>query len=782
MIEGLGHLLVIDRLDVGPVELEDDKLTMPYAVTRMEDGAEITDATELIYKFQEPVFTKREDGTWDPHDVNLASLIGAQVALNYGLFAKEIRFRGPFDKNDRGFLRDMAANTAREIYVKKILEPNPFLTLAKHPTVRTRTYVQAELTFEGDDEVPPTTPWVRPESERAIAVLSSGGKDSLLSTGLLEEIGQEVHPLFVNESGRHWFTAINGFRLMEDRHPDRTARVWTNSDRVFPWMLKHLPFVRTDHQRLRSDEYPIRLWTVAVFLFGVLPLMKKRGLDRLVIGDEFDTTVRARTEGIPHWNGLFDQSRIFDATLTRFFHKKGWKVHQFSILRPMSELLIQRTLMKRYPDLFAAQMSCHATHTEGDRVRPCGRCEKCRRIVGMVLSEGGDPEACGYTPGQIEPALSDLAKQGAHQEKDGQRHLAWSLLRKGLISRESPLAKIAKQMPHVVRLRFDSQVSPIADIPQDLRAPLYRIMLEHAEGAVRAEGRSWESFDLLAPNALAAPSAFARALQEQDDQIPPDRPTHRLAELTWPQARRRLSEVDVAILPVGAVEQHGKHLPLDVDIWDVVYQADEVAKRCSEPRPLVFPGIPYGVSYHHDDFAGTISVSPETLSRVIYEIGMSAARNGIRKLVILNGHGGNVPALQFAAQMINRDAHIFTCVDSGETSDNELQDVIETNNDVHAGELETSTTLAMRPELVYMDRAETHVPRFSSRYLDFGSNVSVSWFTRTSRISPSGVMGDPTKATPEKGRRAWEITIANMVELVEHLKTTSLEEIYRRRE
>jgi creatinine amidohydrolase/Fe(II)-dependent formamide hydrolase-like protein len=243
-----------------------------------------------------------------------------------------------------------------------------------------------------------------------------------------------------------------------------------------------------------------------------------------------------------------------------------------------------------------------------------------------------------------------------------------------------------------------------------------------------------------------------------------------------------LSEVDVAILPVGAVEQHGKHLPLDVDIWDVVYQADEVAKRCSEPRPLVFPGIPYGVSYHHDDFAGTISVSPETLSRVIYEIGMSAARNGIRKLVILNGHGGNVPALQFAAQMINRDAHIFTCVDSGETSDSELQDVIETDNDVHAGELETSTTLAMRPELVYMDRAESHVPRFSSRYLDFGTNVSVSWFTRTSHISPSGVMGDPTKATVEKGRRAWEITIANMVELVEHLKKTSLEEIYRRRE
>jgi creatinine amidohydrolase/Fe(II)-dependent formamide hydrolase-like protein len=74
------------------------------------------------------------------------------------------------------------------------------------------------------------------------------------------------------------------------------------------------------------------------------------------------------------------------------------------------------------------------------------------------------------------------------------------------------------------------------------------------------------------------------------------------------------------------------------------------------------------------------------------------------------------------------------------------------------------------------------VPRFSSKYLDFGSNVSVSWFARTSRISPSGVMGDPTKATKEKGEKIWEVQISNLVELVEHLKKSSLEEIYRRRE
>jgi creatinine amidohydrolase/Fe(II)-dependent formamide hydrolase-like protein len=251
--------------------------------------------------------------------------------------------------------------------------------------------------------------------------------------------------------------------------------------------------------------------------------------------------------------------------------------------------------------------------------------------------------------------------------------------------------------------------------------------------------------------------------------------------MTWPEAQRRLRQVDTALLPVGAVEQHGHHLPLDVDAFDADYLAREVAARCSDPKPLVLPLVPYGVSYHHDDFAGTLSVTNETLSRLVYEIGCSAARNGISKLVIVNGHGGNGPALHFAAQMINRDTRIFTCVDSGETSDADVEKIADTPNDVHAGEIETSTTLAVRPRLVRMDEARASVPSFSSRYLDFTSQRSVGWYARTARISESGVMGDPTKATAEKGVKIWEVMIGNLVELVEHLKGLSLEDVYQRR-
>ncbi len=260
----------------------------------------------------------------------------------------------------------------------------------------------------------------------------------------------------------------------------------------------------------------------------------------------------------------------------------------------------------------------------------------------------------------------------------------------------------------------------------------------------------------------------------------PKRP-YLMGELTWVEARERIKEVDMVLLPVGSIEQHGEHLPLDTDSFDAEQLAWQVAAACSDPKPLVLPLIPYGVSYHHDDFTGTMSISNETLSRLVYEIGMSAARNGFTKIVIINGHGGNVPALKFAAQMINRDAHIFVCVDTGETSDPDVLDLTETPNDVHAGEIETSVSLAIRPHLVKVEKAKKYVPKFSSRYLNFSTKRSVEWYARTAKISQNGVLGDPTKATKEKGKKMWTIMVKHLVELVEDLKALTLNEIYEKR-
>jgi hypothetical protein len=478
----LSVLDVVDRLTVGPTVVEPDRIRTGYAVTVRGT----TSRTALTCKFEEPVLAPA-----DPAARNLAALIGAQPALNYGLFCREIVFDDPFDDRDIRFLEEFARNTAREIYVNKLLRPNPFIVadvggLPADPGIE---FLRARLRFPRIVKAPGRTKRA-PLVPGRVAVLSSGGKDSLATFGMAEELGLDVHPIYVNESGRHWLTALNAYRHFQAGAPD-TARVWTDADRLFNWMLRHLPLVRPDFQSVRADIYPLRLWTVAVFLFSALPVLRDRGIGRLLIGDEFDTTARARHRGIPHYAGLYDQSRWFDAAMTRYFAGKGFGIDVFSILRPASEILIEKLLAERYPALLAHQVSCHAAHVEGDRVRPCGRCEKCRRIVGMLVALGADPGACGYSREQTAAALEAVARLGVHQERPGAEHLLHLLSRSGRLPDGGPGAPIGRPRPEVMSLRFHPVASPIETIPADLRGPLHRIWLQHADGALQRRAGRW---------------------------------------------------------------------------------------------------------------------------------------------------------------------------------------------------------------------------------------------------------------------------------------------------
>jgi hypothetical protein len=483
----LWPLLALDSLSVGPVRVEKRRITVPYIARRHHGEASF----DLAYSWEEDVF---EAG--DPGAENLAAMIGAQVALNYGLFCRQITFHGPFDHADRRFLREMARNTAREIYVNKILFPNRFLIgdAAGLGAVRAPDYLQAELCFPDAAPAAVGAPWGLDQSRHA--VLSSGGKDSLLSFGLLRELGVETHPLFVNESGRHWFSALNGFRTLRAMEP-LTARVWTNSDRMFAWMLRQLPFVRQDFAKIRSDAYPVRLWTVAVFLFGVLPLVRKRRLGRLVIGDENDTSRWEKHEGIPHYAGLYDQSIWFDAALTRYFRRKEWGLHQLSLLRPISELLIEKILVERYPDLLASQMSCHAAHAEGERMKPCGRCEKCRRIVAMLVALGADPALCGYSAEQVRWCMHDLRGESLHQEQEDVVALMTLLAQRGVVPTPATTAATGPADGPLLPLcvKFDPRRSPVDVLPEDLRPRLLEIYRHHAVATVERNGRGWQPWE-----------------------------------------------------------------------------------------------------------------------------------------------------------------------------------------------------------------------------------------------------------------------------------------------
>jgi creatinine amidohydrolase/Fe(II)-dependent formamide hydrolase-like protein len=491
--------------------------------------------------------------------------------------------------------------------------------------------------------------------------------------------------------------------------------------------------------------------------------MRRRGVGRLAIGDEYDTTVTGEYHGIPHFSGLYDQSRYFDERVTRLFDDLGWGVQVFSVVRPCGELLIERVLATRYPDLLAAQVSCHATTVSEDRARPCGACEKCRRVVAMLTANGADPAPLGYPPDVARTCLIDFARRGVHQDPDDAEHLAWRLARSGKIPADSPMGRAAREHPHVESLRVDPERSPPEVVPDDVYARVMSILVRHAP-VVRRREAGWVRDELPTP--------------QIGDPLRAGQVSWRLGEFTWPQALRRHAETDVALIPIGSLEQHGPHLPLDVDTWEAAHLAEEVARACSEPRPLVLPAVPYGVSYHHDHFAGTVSIDPETLARLVYEIGMSVARNGVRKLVIVNGHGGNVPALHLAAQRLDRDARVFVAVDSGETSEREVATRFGTPQDLHAGEVETSTTLATRPHLVDMVRRRAEAPPISHRHLDLTSSHAVPWFHRSARVSGSGVLGDPTRASADKGRQIWEIRVRGLVRLVAWLQQTPVEQLH----
>jgi hypothetical protein len=485
----LEDFIVLRKLTVTEIRVQPNKVRATYTVEHLTGTKS---STELIYSYEDPYFDPGSDV-----DVNLASMMLAQVAINYGLFCEEIIFDGLYDPADRQFISQMMENTSREILCNKLLVPNEFLLPpydGLKPQKRER-YTQARITFVKTvwDPPGPANAGMRADNNK-YAILSSGGKDSLLTYGLVSEFGQP-YPIFINEAGRHWFTAVNAHRYFKRTEPN-TSKPWCNSDRVFNWMLKQLPFIKPDYASIRADIYPVRLWTVAVFLFGVLPIVRRKGLGNILIGNEYDTTLKANLEGITHYCGLYDQSKYFDNALTRYYAQKKWAIRQFSLLRSLSELLIMKVLIKRYPHLQAHQISCHAAHEKEGRMYPCGKCEKCRRIIGMVKSLHEDPGNCGYSEEQIHNGLTALASRKVKQIGSDAAHLYYLLLQNGLIPENEFTNQMAHAHPEILKLRFDRERSTLSDLPDDIRSPLFGILSQYADGAVQRVDKIWRELEL----------------------------------------------------------------------------------------------------------------------------------------------------------------------------------------------------------------------------------------------------------------------------------------------
>jgi creatinine amidohydrolase len=202
-----------------------------------------------------------------------------------------------------------------------------------------------------------------------------------------------------------------------------------------------------------------------------------------------------------------------------------------------------------------------------------------------------------------------------------------------------------------------------------------------------------------------------------------------LAERTWTE----LGGPRTLLVPVGSLEQHGPHLPLDTDTRVATAVAGRAAAQ--EPSVLVAPAVAYGASGEHEAFAGTVSIGHEALRAVLVELGRSAAR-WAQRLVLVNGHGGNLPTVAEAVVQLRRegrDAAWFGCGVPG--------------GDAHAGRAETSMLLALAPDLVRLDAAAAGNTASLRELLPALRSGGVA------AVSPNGVLGDPAGASAEEGER-----------------------------
>jgi creatinine amidohydrolase len=226
---------------------------------------------------------------------------------------------------------------------------------------------------------------------------------------------------------------------------------------------------------------------------------------------------------------------------------------------------------------------------------------------------------------------------------------------------------------------------------------------------------------------------------------------------------------------VGTIEQHGPHLPLSTDCITSREIARAVAERIPD-ETILMPQVYYSFNFHHLDFPGTIAVDGHTIIDYVTDVGKSIAHHGFRKILLVNGHGSNVPFLDIAARNVcNHTGAVAALVSWWALADPALTEVRESEwpgGLSHGCELETSVILHFRPDLVQMEKAERDMDYPKGRYFfwDLQKPSKIHFQEFFSRNSRTGTKGDPTKASAAKGAKIVECVVANMIDLVREFR------------
>ncbi|MFC1583634.1 creatininase family protein, partial [Candidatus Neomarinimicrobiota bacterium] len=225
---------------------------------------------------------------------------------------------------------------------------------------------------------------------------------------------------------------------------------------------------------------------------------------------------------------------------------------------------------------------------------------------------------------------------------------------------------------------------------------------------------------------------------------------------------------NTCIIPIGILEKHGPHLPLGTDMLDV----REIALRATgQEYSIVFPEYYFGQIFEAKHQPGTIAYSHDLIWSLLQETCDELARNGVTKIILVNGHGGNNSFLRYFLQVQleeqrNYAVYLFTPSDDPETRE-QVSKRRKTTMDGHAGELETSSMLAHRPDLVELDRANSQSGENQARLKDLqGASVGIWWYARY----PNHYAGDGSPADPEIGELLIESEVDQLARLIEYVK------------
>ncbi|MCW4021170.1 MAG: creatininase family protein [Candidatus Bathyarchaeota archaeon] len=253
------------------------------------------------------------------------------------------------------------------------------------------------------------------------------------------------------------------------------------------------------------------------------------------------------------------------------------------------------------------------------------------------------------------------------------------------------------------------------------------------------------------------------------------------AKNTWPEIKKRVDDgLDTVLVPLGATEQHGPILPVDNDIFNSVQLCLKAALKSG--KALVAPPLCYGVSQHHMEFPGTIWVDPNLFTKILKQITLSLRHHGIKNVLFVTGHGGNMTAMKNAVWMLRQEypdllcaaihPYVFSADYIDEVRESEPGGL--TGDRVnHTCETEVSVAFHLRPEEVRKENLVKEIsPLAKGKYTKKDPQilgVAIYFGFKTCEVSATGVTGDPTKATAEKGERITEYIVDGLVDLIDSL-------------